>query len=36
MVATFLNQQIAVPLMLSEALRQLRSEQRDDMEYLDG
>jgi len=36
MVATFLNQQIAVPQMMSEALRRLSSEQRDGTEYFDG
>jgi len=36
MVATFLNQRIAVPQMLAEALRRLSSEPRDDTEYFDG
>jgi hypothetical protein len=35
MVATFLNQRIAVPQMLSEARRRLDSEPRDDTEYFD-
>jgi hypothetical protein len=36
MVATFLNQRIAVPQVLAEALRRLISEPRDDTEYFDG
>lgn len=36
MVATFLNQRVAVVQMLAEALRRLSSEPRDDTEYFDG
>lgn len=36
MVATFLNQRIAVPQMLAEARRRLDSEPRDDTEYFEG
>ncbi|WP_397386716.1 contact-dependent growth inhibition system immunity protein [Pseudomonas donghuensis] len=36
MVATFLNQRIAVPQMLAEARRRLDTEPRDDTEYFDG
>jgi hypothetical protein len=36
MVATFLNQRIAVPQVLAEALRRLISEPRDGTDYFDG
>lgn len=36
MVTTFLNQRIAAPQMLAEALRRLSSEPRDDTEFFDG
>ncbi|MCD5969904.1 hypothetical protein [Pseudomonas quasicaspiana] len=35
MVATFLNQRIALPQMLAEAKRRLDSEPREDTEYFD-
>lgn len=36
MVATLLNQRVAVPQLLDEARRRLDSEPRDDTEYFDG
>ncbi|WP_162556224.1 hypothetical protein [Pseudomonas sp. 31-12] len=36
MVATFLNQGIAVTPMLAEAKRRLEAQKRDDTEYFDG
>jgi len=36
MVASFLNQRIAVAQMLAEALRRLSAEPRDDTEHFDG
>jgi hypothetical protein len=36
MVATFLNQRIAVTQMLAEARRRLDTEPREDTEYFDG
>jgi len=36
MIATFLNQRVAVPEMLKEARRRLECQEPDDTEYYDG